>query len=144
MNSVLNLGYVDCEKAKRIWVRSGDAECVYDSEGKTECHDPMDRVGGPYRISAFVSESDGSQWFLFAVVDCHFPLHDLVRGDSFEDAYEAYIDWAAEHRHIAIAEDELPDYLDGENFSGSYTSDGRRVDTDNVQGHEVALLRIDF
>jgi hypothetical protein len=144
MPSVLNLGYVDCEKARRIWVRSGDAEWVHDSEGKTECHDPMDRVGWPYRISAFVSESDGRQWFLFAVGDCHFPLHDLVRGDSFESAYEAYLDWAAEHRHIAITEDELPDYMDGDNFTGSYTSDGKPVDTDNVQGHEVTLLRIDF
>jgi hypothetical protein len=144
MTTELKLGYVDCENARRIWVRSGEAEWVFDAEGKTESHDPMDRVGGPYRISAFVSDSDGSQWFLFAVVDCHFPLHDLVRGDSFEDAYEAYIDWAAEHRHIAIAEDELPDYLDGDDFSGSYTSDGRPVDTDNVQGHQVTLLRIDF
>lgn len=140
----LSLGYVDCDKVLRITVQDGKATWVYDSTGTVETHDPLDRVGGPYRISDYV-ESDGDKWFLFWVVDCYFPLADLVRGSSFEDAYETYLDWAADKRHIAIDEADLKDYLDKNgDYQGSMTSNGVPVETDNIQGREVSLAEIHF
>jgi len=140
----LSLGYVDCEGVQRIRVKQGDAEWVLDLTGTVESHAPMDRVGGPYRIQDFV-ESDGEKWFLFSVVDCAFPLTELVRGSSWEDAYETYVDWAAEKRHIAIDESDFGDYaVESDNPTCSFTSDGKPVDTDNVQGNQVMLLAIEF
>lgn len=138
-------------KAKRIWVQSlqapvgsEDGIWVWDCEGKIETHCPMDRVGGPYGLSDFVNEDCGERFFVFAVADCAFPIYDLVCADSWEHAYEDYIDFAAEHRHCLIDDTDLKDYLDknGE-YQGSLTSDGKPVDTDNIQGDEVRLIRID-
>jgi len=138
------LGYVDCDRVQRIRVQQGDAEWVLDLTGTVETHDPMDRVGGPYRVHAYV-ESDGDQWFLFSVVDCAFPLRDLVRGRSWEDAYETYIDWAAEHRHIVIDESDFGDYaVETDNPTCNFTSNGKPVDTDSIQGGPAKLMAIEF
>jgi hypothetical protein len=140
----LSLGYVDCEQVQRIRVRQGKAEWVLDLTGTVETHDPMDRVGGPYRIHAYV-ESDGEQWFMFSVVDCAFPLRDLVRGSSWEDAYETYVDWAAEHRHIAIDQADFKDYgVETDHATCNFTSHGKLVETENVHGDQVALSAIEF
>ena len=140
----LSLGYVDCEQVQRIRVRQGEAEWVLDLSGAVETHAPMDRVGGPYCIHAYV-ESDGEQWFLFSVVDCAFPLTDLVRGSSWEDAYETYVDWAAERRQIAIDEADFKDYaVESDSPTCSFTSDGKPVDTDSVHGDQVTLIAIEF
>lgn len=142
--TTLALGYVDCDRVQRIRVRQCDAEWVLDLTGTVETHDPMDRVGGPYRIHAYV-ESDGEHWYLFSVVDCAFPLRDLVRGSLWEDAYETYVDWAAEHRHIAIEETDFGDYaVESENPTRSFTSDGKPVDTENIHGDQVQLAAIEF
>jgi len=119
-----------------------------------ERHDPMDRVGGPYHISSLVEDDlDGKRFFLFCVADCAFPLIDLVRANTFEEGYERYVDFAEEKRHIGIEDSDLGDYgcvkdpegnWDSENFDGSYTSDGKPVDSSNIQGFEVKLFRIDF
>lgn len=144
VQKTLSLGCVDCGHVRRIRVKHGEAEWVLDLSGTVETHDPLDRVGGPYRIHDFV-ESDGEQWFLFSVVDCAFPLVDLVRGSSWEDAYETYVDSAAEKRDIAIAEADFDDYaLESDNPTCHFTSDGRPVDTDNVQGNVVTLIAIEF
>lgn len=124
-----------CQKASVLW--------VYDTTGNVESHDPLDRAGGPYRITDFVP-SEGDKWFLFAVADCYFPCRDLVRGSSWEDAYETYIDWAATNRHIAIDDADLTDYkVDTDECTCNYTSNGQPVDTDNVVGDEMTLDRID-
>lgn len=127
--------------AKSTWIWQSP-----DNPSKIETHDPMDRVGGPYRIHSFVDDAHGfgQRWFLFSVQDCAFPIVDLVRGDSWEEAYESYIDFAGEHRHCRIDASELPDYLDDKGeFTGTYDSQGNPVDTDNINGSEVKLVRID-
>lgn len=123
-----------------------DAEWVYNPSGEVESHHPMDRVGGPFRLLDLVDEDgSGDKWFIFAVVDSYFPIHHVVRGSSWENAYEQYIDYAAEHCHIVINAEELPDYLNEEGeFEGSYTSNGEPVETDNIQGFEVKLSRLEF
>ena len=101
-------------KAKRIWVHNAelspeeiayiqenghDRLWVWDCEDKIESHDPMDRVGGPFKLSDFVNEDSGDRFFVFAVLDSYFPIYDVVCANSWEDAYEAYIDFAADNRH---------------------------------------------
>lgn len=138
-------------KAKRIWVQSlqapigsDDGIWVWDCEDKIESHCPMDRVGGPYGLSDFVNEDNEDKFFIFCVVDSYFPIYDLVCARSFEQAYEDYVDFAADNRHCLINDTDLKDYLDknGE-YQGSYTSDGKPVDTEAIQGNEVRLIRID-
>jgi hypothetical protein len=133
----------DLDGATAIWVKgTRGEEWVWQKgkKGSIESHDPADRVGGPYRLYDFIDEGSGEHMFIFAVADSYFPLHDLVRADNFEDAYEAYIDWAAKRRHLAI---EPPDLADYDQDSLNYTSDGIPVDTDNVQGFEVKFVRAD-
>jgi len=134
----------DLSSATAIWVRYANSrpgeEWVWQKEKNVETHHPMDRVGGPFGLSDFVDEGSGEHLFVFSVVDCAFPIYDLVRADSWEDAYEAYIDWAASHRHLAIQEPDLKDYKE-ENLQ--YTSDGVPVDTDNVNGWEAVFVRAD-
>jgi len=137
----INLGTIDLEHVTQIWVRFGDSPYCLDTTGAIDTHDPLDRVGGPYRITSYV-ESDGDKWFLFAVVDSHFPSHDLVRGDSWEGAYETYIDWAADHRNIVIDENEIDDYRDGDDNRCNWTSSGTPVDTESIKGAEVTLEKI--
>lgn len=150
----MNIGHHDCENLCRVWVRDPrvpahheEAVWLWDETKLLKSHDPMDRVGGPYRIVDFIGDQSiaGDRWFLFAVADCAFPLHDLVRADSWEEAYEIYCDWAAEHRHIKIEQPNLSDYVDEQGeYNGSYTSDGTPIDTENVCGFEVTLLSLEF
>jgi hypothetical protein len=144
MLSPISLGYVDCDKVRQIWVRAGESEWVYDTIGAQESHDPMDRVGGPYRINEYV-ESEGDKWFLFACVDSYFPLRELVRGNSFEDAYETYIDFASEKRHLRIPPEAYADYdVESDSPNCSFDSSGNPVDTECIQGSEVQLSRLVF
>lgn len=134
---------VSLENVSQIWVESGGFLWVWNPDKTVESHDLMDRVGGPYHIVDFLDESDGERWFIFAVVDCHFPARDLVRADSFEGAYEEYVDWAAENRHIKIEEGDYADYkVESDESTCGWTSDGTPVDTESIQGHEVQLWKI--
>jgi hypothetical protein len=100
-------------------------------------------VVGPSTLFDVVRESDGAYWYMFWCADCFSPPMDLVRGDSFEDAYEYYIDWAAEHRGLKIEEPDLKDYdIDGDNPTCSFTSEGIPVDTNSVNGTEVYLYKL--
>lgn len=129
----------DLSKAYAIWVKGPSGEVWVWQKGKSiKSHDPADRVGGPYRLTGFVDEGSGEHVYIFAVVDSHFPIHDLVRADSFEDAYEAYIDWAAKRRHLAISDGDLKDY---DQNSLTYTSNGIPVDTDNIRAQRVLFLK---
>lgn len=156
---LFDLGGFDLEKVRAVYLRSESTPLQPDGTYKHEdCwlyahklsgvergHDPMDRVGGPYHISAIVDDDfDGSEWFLFAVVDCYFPCHDLVRADSFEDAYEKYIDWAAENRGIKFDDADIPPNESDEWENICMTSNGVPVDTDNIQGFQVWPVRFDF
>ncbi len=132
--------YTD-QAIKRIWVKDKRGQVwVYDHTRQAMSHDPMDRVGGPYHISAFVPDGDGDNWFLFCVADSYFPPTDLCRGNSMEDAYEEYLDWAAEHRHLAISEEDLKDY--GDEYQT--TSNGVPIDDQQVHCEEVSLFSVDF
>jgi hypothetical protein len=150
----IDLSTIDCSKAKAIWVcplgtipdTVDDSVWVFNPDKTISTHCPEDRCGGPFGLFAVVNPGDcGERWFIFAVVDSHFPVRELVRADSFEDAYEIYVDHAAEHWHCKIEESDMKDYLnDAGEYEGAYDSSGNPVDTDSIQGCEVRLMRIDF
>lgn len=86
-------------------------------------------------LSGFLSSS-GSSWdneaYLFAVADCAFPCLYIQFGSSFEDAYESFCD---NEPSLLIPESDYADYdLHSENPTCQFTSDGKPIDTDNVQG----------
>lgn len=153
----VSLGYLDLECVEKIVVTRGtrDPEAnneeilwIWDATGKTETHNPMDRVGGPMHISGIDTDSEGDRWFLFSVVDSYFPVTHLVRGNSFEDAYEYYVDYAAKHCGIKIEEPDLKDYKIADDDEGTlecdFTSDGQPVDTSNIHGQEARLVSVHF
>lgn len=143
---------IDCREASRLYfvnAADGAGEWVYDpgeTLGRHGAHDPMDRVGGPYKLHDLVEgDNGGEKWFLFAVADCAFPIYDLVRSDDEEDAYDAYCEWASENRHIAITPEQVGDYTEENGDQrGYFTSGGTWVDDDNVRCHELKLVRIEF
>lgn len=158
--TTVDLGYIELNKVKALYFStSGDHDVprstwVYDPSGTVESHCPEDRCGEPFKIPSFCEDTDGDQWFLFAICDSHFPSRYLVRGDSFEDAYEAFVESAIEQ--LGISDEDLPDYFpdntrwmdrsnyDWDNYTGSYSASGTPVDTDDVQGGEIFLTRIDL
>lgn len=86
-------------------------------------------------VSGFLSSS-GSSWdkeaFIFTVVDCAFPCLYIQFGSSFEDAYESFCD---NEPSLIIPESDFKDYdMDSDSPRCSFTSDGKPIDTDNVQG----------
>lgn len=145
-----NIGRMDFgnQKPKVIRVRSGDAEWVL-GDG-VESHDPMDRVGGPYRIHDFCTEYyDGERFFLACLGGSYFPPMILVMADTWEDAYENLIDWLAETgKYCCIVEDEEelkeieedPDGICGVSFS----SNGVPVYDEEITMNEVQLVSLEF
>ena len=133
-----NLSLIDCSKIKRaIFLRSDNATLhpLVLGEKLEDCH----------IISEILNEdSDDERWFIFYVEDCYSPPMTLVRARSWEEAYEIYIDWAAEHRGLEITEDARKDYEGPDGLVCSYTSNGVPVDTKSIQGFEVRLERIEF
>ena len=89
--------------------------------------------------------------FLFWVEDCYSPPLYLVAvesfrdsDDGFADAYEVFLDFAADRCHLLIEEPDLKDYLDGSGeYTGDYTSDGRPVETESIRGEACRIVRID-
>ena len=76
------------------------------------------------------------RWFIFFCADCYWPAFHAIQSMSFEDAYEIFVDAEGERGHYLIADGD-PDYPDDD--YGSYTSDGKRIDTECFQGFEVVL-----
>lgn len=77
-------------------------------------------------------------WFAFWVADCFDPPIYIIRGDSWESAYEAFCDEYS--RLIAIDDASMADY-DPETVN--YSASGVAIDTDNVGGTEIRLLRVE-
>ena len=87
------------------------------------------------RLSGML-DSSGSSWasgaFCFYVADCFDPPLYVQFGDSWEDAYESFCD---NEPSLEIPESDFADYgLPGDDATCQFTSDGRPIDTDNVQG----------
>lgn len=96
--------------------------------------------------------SSGSSWsekaYAFCVSDCFDPCVYIQFGSSWEDAYESYCD---NDEQLIIPESDYADYgitKDAEGnwnsyeYTGSYTSDGALIDTDNVQAVSSQSLKL--
>ena len=132
---------IDIRKAKRIVVTHNGTTYYYNADGPQ-----IDDAETAQRITAIDDDSldSGNNLYIFCVADCAFPVYDLVAGECWEDAYGWYIDFAEKHRGIGVSESQMPDYIERGEFTGQYTSDGKPVDTEAIQGFEVQLLRIEF
>lgn len=112
----------------------------------------MDRFPNHRRISGLL-DSSGSSWnenaFVFYVADCFDPPLYVQFGKSFEDCYESFCD---NEPTLVITPEEAKDYeglgegQNPEDYQGSYTSDGKPIDTDNVQGitNPLTLVALTF
>ena len=123
-------------EAKSLTFRKEDRLYLW-GEGETS------DVTGPARVSDVHDDwglGDGV-WCIFYLADCFSPPFYAVQGRTFEDAYEAFIDWHVESglHGLKIEEHELVDYNEE---SLHYTSNGVPVDTECVQGFEVKLVSI--
>lgn len=117
----------------------------------------------------FYEESEGP-FFAFWIEDCFDPPVYVVRARTFETAYETFCDEFS--RLITIDDSDLPDYITcsecGANIGAdqiseyqptetpctdahctghyddhiTYNASGVAIDTDNVQGRQIQLLRI--
>lgn len=99
-------------------------------------------VVGPARVSDLIDDwgLDGGVWVIFYLADCAFPPLYAIRGRTFEEAYEVFVDWHAENQHgLKIEDSEMADY-DQDNLN--YTSNGIPVDTESVGGFEVKLVSV--
>lgn len=139
---------LDDNPPRIIRVKRGDAEWVL-GDG-VESHDPMDRVGGPYRICDFCTETNGGEKFFIAwIVDSYFPPAILVIGDSWEDAYENFIDWLAESGRfdmVVTDEKELKEMEENpDDVCGvAWSSNGVPVYDESIQMDEVALVGLEW
>ena len=87
------------------------------------------------RLSGMLNSS-GSSWaehaFCFCVADCYDPPLYVQFGSSWEDAYESFCD---NEPSLEILESDFADYgLPSDDPTCQFASDGRPIDTDNVQG----------
>ena len=72
----IDLGHVELDRVKALYFLADAMSTefwVYDQTGEVESNCPEDRCGGPYCIPTFCDETEGDKWFMFAIVDCHFP-----------------------------------------------------------------------
>jgi len=108
---------------------------VYRWSFRPEPYDPT--VG---RISTLtIDGGEDARWFVFYVEDCHSPALHLYRADSWERAYECFISDEADRGHYLINDDD-PDYSEDD---GTWTDDGRRVDSESFMGDAVDVVSIE-
>lgn len=96
----------------------------------------------------YVDDPDG-KWFAIWNEDCFQPSVYIVRADSFESAYETFIDEFGAQACGTIAEDDdVSNYGDGatiESLLGfgvlTWTPNGI-IDTEAVRGEEITLTSI--
>jgi hypothetical protein len=89
------------------------------------------------KVHHILNESDGDKWFIFYTATGYWPVLTAVCHREFSEAYEAFIDSRVDE--LRIEPEDLKDYGDEDNFTGSFTSDGVPVDTELVQGFDVIL-----
>lgn len=136
---------VDISEAKKLVFESDGGQIFVKTD--EDCY-PDTKVSG--LIVSDNAYDDDDPFFIFYVSDCAFPPFYVVRGRSFEDAYEAFVDDCVERKDGSVVIDykdpeAVKDYgLDGENPSCNFSSDGTPVCTEAVQGFEINLRAVEF
>lgn len=89
------------------------------------------RLRNGKHIDKRIPDSWGSKAYVMWVENCFDPCTYLVRGDSFQDAYDWFICDDHVLNHIRITDEEMGDY-DIDNLT--YNDSGIPVDTESVMG----------
>lgn len=97
-------------------------------------------------IDTEASVSTDDPWFIFYVADCAWPSYHAIQSQSWEDAYEQFIDQEAERGHYVLKREE---YDSDEEFEKACeeapcSSDGKPMNTEPFQGFEVSLTLVEF
>jgi hypothetical protein len=109
----------------------GEGELVWPRPVGAQQFSWGDKFASSYDDSA--SYDDDDPWFAFWVADCFDPSIHVIRAPSFETAYEVFCEREAD-RGFYLIRDGDPDYDDD---AGTWTGDGRRVDSEPFQGREL-------
>jgi hypothetical protein len=118
---------------------------VFDYNGSKFAYPSSDY--GESCISSIISDnySDDAPFFIFFEQDCMSPLLTLVRSESFESAYELYVETLT-----PLSDEDLADYVTGtdENGNPEYDeltwTDNGFVTTELVHGFECYLVSVTF
>lgn len=94
------------------------------------------------RIIDECGDSD-AKWFAFYEEDCFDPPIWIVRAESFERAYEDFVDSRPEVNLEDLDEDQREELEGSGDLSGyAYNLSGRLVYTEAIMGHEVELKEV--
>lgn len=139
----------DCSYLEHTHIPIGSSAIWYCNKHKclAESCDETGMSYQPTRASGLIDESGGPEalWFAFWEEDCAWPAIHVVRAESWEQAYEDFCDSLPD-----VPESDLEGvdgYLIGDENSNlpdgySFTSDGRIVYTENVNGREIELVEV--
>lgn len=124
------------------------AECDksgFDDDHHEEC---WGASGGPLRIplERVIDEYADSEspWFAFWEEDCFEPPIWIVRAESFEQAYEDFVDALPAADLEDLDEDQRAMVEGGGNLPDGYTFDsqGALKHTETIQGREIELIEV--
>jgi hypothetical protein len=133
------------ETGNVLTLRSGDRLYTYD---------PDKRMGPALSTERAILSSvdtdaahDDSPWFVFYVEDCAFPTFHAIRADSWETAYEVFIDQEAERGHYVIKREDLSPEDEAAWDAGtyeapSYSSRGDPMQTECFNGFQVEFVSL--
>jgi len=86
-------------------------------------------------------DDSGSKFFSFCHADCFDPAMHLICADSFESAYDIFLDEFAQTATDSDFPGEAAKEAALNNGVCSYSSGGRFVYSENVQGFEMKLIK---
>lgn len=97
-------------------------------------------------LSRVIDESGDSEavWFAFFEEDCFDPPIYIVRAESWEQAYEDFLDTRPDADLSDWSDEERAEFEAGGNHPDGYsfTSDGRIVYSEAVMGYEIELKEV--
>jgi hypothetical protein len=137
-------------EANRLTFEAKGRTYIYDARGYEFAHypktgkiltEPKDSVLMDIGILFRAYEDIGEKHFAFCHEDCFDPAMYLVCADSFETAYDIFLDEFAQpcEPHEYPTEELLEEAVNGGIVS--HTSGGRLVYSENVQGFELKLVK---
>jgi hypothetical protein len=133
------LGSIELSEAAKVVFGYNGSKFAYPSSDSSD--------SGESYISKIIADnySDDDPFFIFFEQDCMSPLLTLVRAESFESAYELFVETLT-----PLSDTDLADYVTGTDDNGNpeYASltwtDNGFVTTELVQGFECYLVSVTF
>ena len=94
-------------------------------------------------LQGYYSDDDNGEWYLFASVDCFDPPMFAIQADSWETAYEIFLDEFADEVDISDADYNTAEKVDAACDNGEITCspNGRLVHAESIQGWSTKPVR---